>query len=103
LLEKLIHGISHVEQESDLPLEDLMNQAESSPNVIPEVCKRKKEEMREEMFRRSTQPKDKHKSRKPGSDLKKSVPPAPQHWKSPSGNRELAEGTFAIDLNDADV
>jgi hypothetical protein len=55
------------------------------------------------MCRRSTQAKGKRKSRKPGSDLRISVPPAPQHWKSPSGNRELSEGTFAIDLNDADV
>jgi hypothetical protein len=50
LLEKLIHGISHVEHESELPLKDLINQTESLPDVIIEVSKRKREEIREEIF-----------------------------------------------------
>ena len=75
--------------------------SEITPDVIPEVKGKRRETLREELFRRCSQPRGKRKSRKPQKES--TIVPLPLPANPPSkrqrGGRQVSAGTVAIDLN----
>lgn len=67
------------------------------PDVIPEVQGKKRETIREELFRRSTQLRGKRKSRKPQTDLNRISLPAIKISMPKRLGREFSAGTNMID------
>jgi hypothetical protein len=68
------------------------------PDDIPDAKGKKKETMRQELFRQSTQLPGKHKSKRQTDEIPQ--PPPPTRFVKPKRlDRELSSGTSAIDLN----